>query len=683
MIGLIAAAVFVQTSITFHMGTTKPGDTALAARREQRMDSAIAARARSDSTRKAKRAARLTPLTPALLASAFRDAGARDLLTRARAARLRQDSSLTAYDVDAYERMSIGMGFGRIGRDHLLMRTERASHVRWDRQQGAYLEVKGQRSVFPMLSGSGSGDVSFGGMEQVPYFPGRETMWIGSGLAKADISDQDIIHPLANGSEAYYTYTSGDSVMFQLPGGSKIELKELLVRPRVPKWNVTVGSLWFDASTAQLVRAVYRLAVPMDAYAIAKEQRDTTDKNDDQPPKLLKAFMSPLTMELSAITVEYGLHEGRFWLPRAQTIEGRAKMSFMHVPVKMEKSYRYNSVNGTDPFPAITIAVVDTARDSVSRATRRARRKEECHNATERTRVQHRDDLRMNVVVRIPCDTVALATSKDLPRSIYDEGDEVFGAADHNELVRQALTMAAQADFAPQPPTFRYGLPLTRFNRIEGLSTGIGVDQALGAGYGAHATLRMGLSDWSPNAELSFDRSNGRRMVGLGVYRRLDAANDWTDPLGFRSSLSTLFSGRDEGFYYRSWGGEVTVANDEGWLGDWRLFAEQEFDAKVQTGFSLFTPGRSGKTLTNINAVNGTLVGLSTQHRGSIGLDPHGFRMLNDFRAEAGTGTFDYSRGSLESTLSHGLGRWFDGALTVGGGTSGGALPIQKQWFVG
>src|SRR6266542_1996845 len=57
--------------------------------------------------------------------------------------------------------------------------------------------------------------------------------------------------------------------------------------------------------------------------------------------------------------------------------------------------------------------------------------------------------------------------------------------------------------------------------------------------------------------------------------------------------------------------------------------------------------------------------------------------MLNDFRAEAGTGTFDYSRGSLESTLSHGLGRWFDGALTVGGGTSGGALPIQKQWFVG
>jgi hemolysin activation/secretion protein len=36
----------------------------------------------------------------------------------------------------------------------------------------------------------------------------------------------------------------------------------------------------------------------------------------------------------------------------------------------------------------------------------------------------------------------------------------------------------------------------------------------------------------------------------------------------------------------------------------------------------------------------------------------------------------------LQSTLSHGLGG-IDGAITLGGGTSGGHLPTQKQFFIG
>ena len=61
------------------------------------------------------------------------------------------------------------------------------------------------------------------------------------------MSEDDIIHPLATGAEAYYTYASGDSVSFQLPGGQRIELRELLIRPRQAKWNVAAGALWFHA----------------------------------------------------------------------------------------------------------------------------------------------------------------------------------------------------------------------------------------------------------------------------------------------------------------------------------------------------------------------------------------------------------------------------------------------------
>jgi hypothetical protein len=690
MLTLLAAIVFAQSSATIQIGTEKKEDSAATAKhdsimavREQRRDS-LRARARvRDSVRRATRLARRPPITAAVLASAFKDARARDLLLRARAARLNQDSTLTGYDASAYERMSVGMGFKRIGRDRLLMRSERAAHVVWQRDRGATIDVKGQRSVFPMLKGVGTGDINFGSAGDIPYHPGRETLWIGSGLAKADVSENEIIHPLATGAEAYYTYALGDSVSFQLPGGRRIELRELLIRPRQPKWNVAVGSLWFDAATAHLVRAVYRMAQEMDIMAVAKETSEDEHDPDDDIPGWVKPMITPMKAQVSAVTVEYGLHEGRFWLPRSQTIEGDAQVSFMHIPFKLEQRYTYSSVNGTDPVPDFAIAVEDTARDSVSRAARRERRRSECKTGTERIRRENRSDEGLRILVRVPCDTVALARSSELPKSIYDDGEAVFGSAERDALVSEALTLGAQPEFAPQLPTLSYGLPYTRFNRIEGFSTAVAADQVLGGGYSAHALFRLGVADLSPNGELSLDRTDGRRTIGIGVYRRLVASNDWGDPLGFSSSLSALFFGRDEGFYYRTWGAELKGQKDHGVFNSWRLFGEQHFDATVHTEFSVAHPGGVKGDLTNINALNGSIVGLAVGHHSSYGLDPHGFRALTDLKLEGGAGAFDYSRGSLQTTLSRGLGRSLDGALTLGGGTSGGQVPIQKQFFLG
>ena len=685
MIALLAVALFAQTSATIQIGDSPKVDSAkadsIANRREIRRDSLRANRAERDSVRTAARIARRPRLTPALLASAFKDVRARDLLLRAREARLRQDSTLTGYEAKAYERMSVGMGFKRIGRDRLLMRSERAATVRWQRDRGAMISVTGQRSAFPMMDGVGRGEINLGTMNDVPYYPGRETLWIGSGLAKADVSEDEMIHPLATGAEAYYTYASGDSVSFQLPGGKRIELRELHVRPREPKWNVAVGSLWFDASTAQLVRAVYRMAQEMDILAVAKEI-EGEDPNDEIP-RWVKPMITPMKGKVSAITVEYGLHEGRFWLPRSQTLEGDGQVSFMRIPFKLEQRYTYSSVNGTDPMPELTIAVIDTASDSVSRAARREHRRSECKVGTERVRTENRRRGGLPVVVHVPCDTIALASSPDLPKSIYEEGETLFGTAERDALVDMALTLGAQPEFAPQRPTISYGLALTRFNRIEGLSTAIAADQVLGRGYTAHALFRLGVADLFPNGELALERTDGRRTLTGGVYRRLAASNDWGDPLGFSSSLSALLFGRDEGFYYRTWGGELKGEKHDGLIRSWRLFAEQHTDAHVKTEFAVAHPGGVKGDLTNIDAVNGSIVGLAVGHHSSFGLDPHGFRALTDVKVEGGAGTFDYARGSFQTTLSRGLGRALDGALTLGAGTSGGALPIQKQYFVG
>jgi hypothetical protein len=688
MLSLLAAVLFAQSSVSLQIGPEKHDSAAraksdsIAVRREQVRDSMRAHRGARDSARKAFRLAHRPAVTPVVLASAFRDAGARDLLGRARAARLSQDSTLTGYDANTYERLSVGMGFRRIGRDRLLMRTERATHVMWQRNKGAVIEVKGARSVFPMIEGMGKGDADIEDVSDLPYFPGQETLWVGSGLAKADVSEDEMIHPLASGAEAYYTYSSGDTVSFQLPGGQRIELRELRIRPREPKWNVAVGSLWFDASNGDLVRAVYRMAQQMDIMKVAKESGD--DDPDDDIPVWVKPMITPMKAMVTSITVEYGLHEGRFWLPRSQAVEGDAQVSFMHIPFKLEERFTYESVNGTDRMPDVVVAASDTATDSVSRASRRAQHRAECEDGGQtRSRIQYRNDESLRIRIETPCDTAALARSPELPKSIYDDGDAVFGTAERDALVAEALTLGAQPRFAPQKPTISFGVPYTRFNRIEGFSTGLAADQVLGEGYSAHALFRLGVADLSPNGELSLDRTDGRQTLGLGVYRRLVASNEWGDPLGFSSSVSALFFGRDEGFYYRTWGAELRGEKDSGLVTSWRLFGEQQFDATVHTEFSVAHPGGVKGDLTNIDAVNGKIVGLAIGHHSAIGLDPHGLRALTDVDLEGATGTFDYTRGSLQTTMSHGLGRLLDGALTLGGGTSGGRVPIQKQFFLG
>jgi hypothetical protein len=679
----MALALFAQTNISINVGGRDKKDSARAAHadsmqleREARMDSLRARRVKRDLIDNARRLAKRIPLTPALLASSFRDAGARALLTAARAARLEQDTALLAYDATVYERMSVGMGFKRIGRDRLLMRNERAARVVWTRGSPVLVQLLGRRTVMPMLEGAGDAEINAERVP-IPYFPGRESLWIGSGLAKADVSEGEIIHPLANGAEAYYTYATGDSVSFQLPGGKTIQLRELVVRPRQPKWNVALGSLWFDIGSFRLVRAVFRLAEPMDIWGIADED---SDDPSDKPSRWVKAMISPLTAKVNAITIEYGLHEGRFWMPRVQGLEGEAQAGFMHIPFKMEQSFKYASVNGS--ISAIPqIAVIDTAQDSTSRAIRRARRRDACKDVTaDRSRVTTRFDGSLNVIMQVPCDTTKLAHSPELPKSIYDEGEEVFGTAERDALIAEALTLGAQPGFMPQKPVFTYGLGLTRYNRIEGLSTGIAAKQSLGEGYTIHALARIGIADLSPNGELGISRSDGRNTIGIGAYRRLSSANDFADPFTFGSSLSALLFGRDEGYYYRSLGVELTGARDDSSSGTWRLFAEHDGDARKKTDFSLF----GGKSFSeNIDATNGNVVGVAVERHASRGLDPHGLRTFARIALEGAAGDFGYTRGMIETTVSHGLGRRLDGAITLGGGTSGGSVPVQRLWYLG
>lgn len=616
------------------------------------------------------------------MATAFKDPGAKLLLDRARTARLTQDSSLKAYDATTYERLSVGMKLGSFGRDRTLFRTERSSRVRWERGKGAVVDVTGARSAVPIMAGSHT-DVNVGDRDlPIPYFPGRESLWIGSGLAKADVSASEMIHPLAVGAEAYYTYASGDSLSLQLPGDRRIVVRELRVQPRTSRWNVVVGSLWFDTSTGQLVRGVFRMAEPMDMLAVAKQEDGEDPKNDI--PVLMRPLMTPMTGEVDVITVDYGLFDGRFWLPRAQMAEGNGRAGVLHVPFSITQRFDYADVNGDVEIPSVQLTVADTAHSADARHVRRAAREAACKSGTgERVSRQARYDNTLQVVVRVPCDTAVLTHSSSLPKSIYDTPDTLFTDGQMDALVASALSLGRQAGAAHSPPTVGWGLGYTRYNRIEGFSTAVEVQQDIGDGYSGHALARLGM-DLSPNGELGLSRSNGRESYTANVYKRLNSANDWgRNPFTLGASLSSLLFGHDDGVYYRAWGGEIVHEQTGGLVDTWRLFAEHQFDASVHSRFALAGKLSGGHFPDNIDATNGSIVGASVRKRGSLGSDPLGLRAFSDVQLEGGAGTFGYGRGMADVTITRPIAGALDAALTVGGGTSVGSVPTQRLWYLG
>ncbi len=661
-------------------------------------------------------------VTAEMQATAFKDATAKTTLLAARAARLKQDSALVAYDAMSYERLSVGFGFGSIGRDRLLLRHEAAAHVRWRQGVGAWVDVKGARNAAPMLGQDGKVEIDNDTndpdlMGEIPYYPGYEPLWVGGGdIARAQVDETEIVHPIADGAEAYYTYETGDSVSFKLPDGKGIQLRELRVRPRQPKWNLGVGSLWFDTHSGQLVRAAYRLSVPMDIWAVA-----TADdpKSMDDVPVWVKPLITPMRAEVSSIAVEYSLHEGRFWLPRLRAAEGYAQVSFMRLPVKVEESFKYASVNGTDTLPTIHLppgrpqppdSLSEDARlawrDSVRTATRehaRAVRDSirkglrkpdphvmQCDTASTRVSTSRRYDMAMPVAVTVPCDTAVLSHSPDLPASIYDANEELFDAKELADLKAQALSLTAQAPIQFRlsmlpPPTISYGPSLMRYNRVEGFSVGASAEQELGGGYSGMAVGRIGFADLEPNLELSLARSNLTKTIRFTAYNRLVSASDWGHPLSFGSSFSALMFGRDEGFYYRATGVDLTRSLDGAFGGGaqmgWRVFAEQERTAAVKTNFAV----DGADFPANLVARAGGYAGVAAHVDDQFGLDPEALRVFSSLRFESAISRGDsaYGRAAFDVTASHSLFKRAAASLTLSAGGSVGQLPPQRRWYLG
>ena len=753
---------------------TPPRDTLTAAERaavrETVRDAAQAARRNlaGDSATRQRRA-------DSASATAFSNAEARAILSRARIARVTQDSALTGYRATITQRISLKMGVRRVGLEKLLFRGDNVAKVSWKEGVGVRVTPIGSRMTVPMARNVSGNIVE---AVTIPYYPGRETLWFPGdafGKVKADIDEREIIHPLARGAEIYYRYATGDSTDIRLPDGKTIRLRELRITARKPEWRTFVGSFWFDRDGGQLVRAVYRFAADLDIWDLVDEEatlealerpevermrdslaranlprdlyvKDSTlradrerqrrqsgrrSNDEDKPPAWVTATFRPAKASLDAITVEYGLHEGRFWLPRAHSASASAQMGFLRAPLTIDEKFTYEGVNGDftlaalppatppsrtiDPVTGISqdstnniptssggqvsvgisigggrdgsdsAAVRRTRRDSIALARGGSAMRRQCATDSVYTAVRTRAEGAIRVAYDMPCRLSKLEESPALPPATASD-EELFDMQTRDELL-ESLDMGLQPGFAVMPVKFHIGPDLARYNRVEGLSLGASATMEIGAGYTVSALGRIGHADLHPNGEVALARSNGARTVTGAIYHRMNAANpEWGGALSLGPSIPAFLYARDEGFYYRNFGAELRETREmRGGYAEYRLFVERQWtagDSDVVNTFNVGDVFGNRQFQPNIVAERTSVTGAAGTYQRAFGSNPTGFRLLTATRAEAGTGTFSYGRLSLEGTLSRPMGR-FAAAVTGAAGGSAGRVPFQRWWYMG
>ncbi len=309
------------------------------------------------------------------LRTAFRDSSARLMVAGARQGRLRQDSALISYDVHSLELVSIGAKATATGRERVLEKTETASRIRWTRGKGVVIDGEGFRTSSGILGGTEIGqdmaqDATSGfrrGAISIPYYTGREELWLGSTSFGFNENARVLLHPFEEKAEAHYTYATGDSSQIIMPDGTVIRLRELRVTPRKAHWTLIVGSFWFDEANYRLVRAAYRPSEIVDAFQYAEWADGGWNGDELTGVAIARALLTPFRATISAITIEYGLFGGRFWLPRQQTATGEIRASFVHFPVEIVQKFDFASVNSSDPTPVVPVNTSYVIADSLWR----------------------------------------------------------------------------------------------------------------------------------------------------------------------------------------------------------------------------------------------------------------------------------------------------------------------------
>lgn len=579
----------------------------------------------------------------------YADEGARYMIQRARQARGTEAAGLASYEATITERLYVGLSASRFRRERGLFLSEQIARVRWDSAGIETYRWLGSRQEVPIIGDLiddedrkvERGDYGEDPDDLIPLDPTADRLMMGG---------EGFLHPLADTAGFHYRFASGDTIRIVLPSsGREITLVQIRIEPRRAEFGLLAGAVWFDRETAALVRGAFRPA---------RDFNLEIDEPDDAGE--VPGFLKPITASIDHMIVDYALQELRWWLPWRIRFEGEGRAGrLLRVPVAIEISVADYALNEVD--------TLDITEEDLPPGWER------------HTNERELDDGRkiQEIVILPPRDS--LRESPLLSEDFFAGQPLSFSRAEIDRMEKELDQLTAAHAIAP-PALSRYGL--FRYNRVEALSAGVRREVPV-AGLTGWGELRIGIGDLIPNVELGLREDLSGGAVEASAYYRLQAANDWGNPLNLESSINALLFGYDYGEYYRAGGVSIGLKNETGRVRhEVRAFAESQWAEEKNTNFSLANLlGRSDPP-PNIQADEIAIAGLAGRLRMQAGVDPRELITTGTMWGEVGVGDAQYARVAIGAAATLPLFWRFGGSLEGFAGTTFGDVPTQRLYYL-
>jgi hypothetical protein len=597
-----------------------------------------------------------------------------ELLSRARAARAQAAEGLESFEGVLREWIQLDLTAQRFRRSRSIFAQERMGRVRWHRDETQIIQWEGAARAVPLGEGTVriQSDTGTDG-DEVAVLVGE-----ASGASSPEALARDLLqsgapaplffdqgtdrllfgpsewalHPLADTASLYYRYDLGDTIRLRLPErDTPIELVEVRVEPREVSFRLISGILWIEPESGFLVRAAYRPARPFDLR---------TDL-DDSP----RFGVPPIQFEIRTVAVDHALFDFTWWVPWRYRFEGEFRLAgLFRLPIVFDWTVTDLDVN-EPPSPALMVGALGEDGWTV--------------------RVREREG-RPNLEIRVaPPQMLAQgATTLGGDRIARVQGTGGFTPEELSRLEAQIRNLAPAA--ALSPPQIRWGISegLTRFNRIEGLSTGVRATLDLPRDRGLGVTLRAGHADRTVRGELDAQWGASGRRGNLSLYRRLDPSSEWGSGHGLGSSLATALLRDRWTPFHAAQGAEVQMERSglraHSTL---RLFRERQDPVLHGTDLHLWPWGARPEALPNRTADSGTWWGGNLFFQASPRSRVAGLDLAARGRLEAADGASRYARGWASSSLRIALPGPLQIALEAGGGSIAGEAPAQRHFLPG
>ncbi len=595
----------------------------------------------------------------------YRDTTARDLVERGQRARSVSVEGLESFEGRLWERIYVGVSAARFRRERGVFREERSARFRWSRTDGNLILWDGARRDIPIVGISSDPGAAVEGMFEEDSEEARSEL-VNDLHGTTSItpfhfhssSDRILfgggnwaLHPLSDTAAHHYRYRSGDTLRVHLPGMDEaVQLVEVLVEPRRHDFRLISGALWFEPETGTLARATFRPAAPF-----------TIPVNASISGGISGRIARSLAAEIHYISVDHGLFDFRWWIPRRFTFEGEARVGgLVRFPVSAEWSLSALVANEA-PGPELQIG-------DLPEGWRMA--------VTDSTGPYGLPTTVVTPPIEVLSSSPRISPPGDLAAQAFSRGE-----LDEIERVLRRLPAAPGS----RRPQVYWGLAsgVTRYNRVEGLASGIAVEMELTREWSAEGTIRLGIADLEPTGELRFLRDTRRQQGHISLYRRLQPSSEWAEH-SLSSSLGTFLWGSEYTPYHRAWGGEAVLTREQVYTAwEVRGFAERHGSVERNTDFHLGKLLNGDSLPMNPPATQGDWFGAGATFRWQSGIDPSRMRAFGRFSAEGAGGTSSYGRGWGSVALAIPVRSAFVLGVEGGGGRTFGDPPLQRLFFPG